>query len=108
MSPADAQLDRDGDGTSNLDECIFGRPASVPDHHGVVLCRTPGSGKVTVAFPSALGRRYRVWWSATLAADGWQSGSVEMEGTGGLLSWTDESAVTGRRFYRVEAVVMAW
>jgi hypothetical protein len=105
LSPADARLDRDGDGTCNVDECIFGRPASVPDLNGVVLSRTPGSGKVTVGFPSVPGRRYRVWWNATLAADGWQSGSGEMAGTGGVLSWTDESAVPGRRFYRVEAVV---
>ena len=101
--PADAALDSDGDGTGNLTEYAFGRPASSPDVYTFTTTRNNEAGTATVTFPTVSGRTYRVWWSGTLLANDWHAGSPEIPGTGTDISWSDPAATGPCRFYRIEA-----
>lgn len=101
--PADAALDSDRDGTNNLTEYAFGRPASSPDVYTFTTTRNNEAGTATVTFPTVTGRTYRVWWSGTLLANDWHAGSPEIPGTGADVSWMDPGATGPCRFYRIEA-----
>lgn len=106
QNPATALRDADGDGTDNLSEYVFGRPASVADRYVVEVTRQSGPAATKVTFPSVPERVYQVWWSETLQAGDWYAGSPQMAGTGGTLAWVDDGPAGARRFYRVQAMVM--
>lgn len=111
-NPADAALDKDGDGTSNLDEFIFGRQASSADVYTFTTRVDSAAGTATVVFPTVIGRTYRVEWSGTLLASDWHPGSPVIAGTGSEATWIDDGTVTPgapganspRRFYRIVAM----
>jgi hypothetical protein len=104
QSAADAALDSDGDGYTNLEEWAFGLLASTPDRYAWTVTRT--NPNVTVTCPTLAGRTYRVWFSSDLVA--WQPASAPFAGTGGDFVWIDDGSNTGglpsgagERFYRV-------
>lgn len=101
--PADAALDQDGDGTSNLNEFIFGRQASTADLYNFTTSVDSIAGTATVSFPTVTGRTYRVDWSETLLASDWHPGSPVISGTGSDATWTDNGPLAPRRFYRIVA-----
>ncbi len=103
-SAADAALDRDGDGLTNLEEWVLGLLASSPDRYAWTVART--APNVTVTCPTLAGRTYRVWFSEELAT--WQPASEPFAGTGGDFVWIDDGSNTGGlpsgttlRFYRI-------
>ena len=102
--PADALLDKDGDGVSNRDEWVLGLLASTPDRYDWSVART--GPNVTVTCPTLPGRTYRVWFSSDLTT--WIPGSAAVAGTGGNFVWIDDGTVTGNgssRFYRVRVTL---
>ena len=109
FNAADAALDSDGDGTSNLDEFVFDTAANASDSYAFSTTYN-NDGTVTVSFPTIVGRSYRVNYSNTLL--GWLPGSAPVAGTGATMTWTDDGTSTGsppsntaRRFYQVEVTV---
>jgi hypothetical protein len=109
-NPADAALDSDGDGVSNLNEFILATASNVPDHYTFSTTYDDLAGTATVTFPTVVGRYYRVLHSDTLLA--WQTASASIAGTGTMMSWTDDGSSTGsppgvatQRFYRIEVVL---
>ena len=111
LSAADAPLDSDGDGLSNLKEFIFATSSNVPDRYTFTSAYDGLAGTATVTFPTVTGRTYRVMSSPDLLS--WQPGSAVVAGTGAPLQWTDDGTVTGslpssagKRFYRIEVVVL--
>lgn len=104
-NPADALLDKDGDGTSNLDEYIFGRAASTHDIYSFTTSLDSASGTTTVVFPTVSGRTYRVQWSETLLSPDWHQGSPVIAGTGSDAMWVDNGPLLPRRFYRIVASI---
>lgn len=109
--PADALLDQDGDGNSNLKEYVFSTAHAVPDTYTFSTSYDAGAGTATVTYNTVVGRSYRVWYSPDLLD--WQPGSSSAIGTGSALSWTDDGTTTGtapsqelKRFYRIEATVI--
>ncbi len=106
-NPADAALDSDGDGTSNLKEYILSTDSEAPDRYAWSTSYNTPPGQATVTFPTTLGRTYRVMYSPTLLS--WQPASAVVAGTGATMQWTDDGTATltlpsaaGKRFYRVE------
>lgn len=111
FSAADAPLDSDGDGLSNLKEFIFSTVANVPDSYTFTSAYNSLAGTATVTFSTVTGRTYRVMYSPDLLS--WQPGSATVAGTGATMQWIDDGTVTGtppsnagKRFYRMEVVVV--
>ena len=105
---ADAGLDSDGDGYTNLAEWVLGLLADRPDRYAWSVTRTDPN--VTVMCPTLTGRTYRVWFSDDLRT--WRPASAPFPGTGGDLVWIDDGTNTGgvpsgaaTRFYRVQATL---
>ncbi len=108
---ADAALDSDGDGDSNLREFIFATTPGIPDRYAFSTTYNSPAGTATVTFPTSIGRSYRVMYSHDLLS--WQAGSAAATGTGAAMMWTDDGTVTGtlpndstKRFYRIEVTVV--
>jgi len=106
--PADAALDQDGDGASNLTEYIFMTAHAVPDPYTFSTSYNAAAGTATVTYNTVVGRNYRVLYSPDLL--NWLPASTSASGTGAALSWTDDGSTTGSppsagvpRFYRIEA-----
>ena len=66
-----------------------------------------GNGNVQLSFPSQTGVTYQIHWDADLTPP-WTPISPTLNGTGGVLTWTDDGVLTGslpssvpRRFYQV-------
>ena len=109
FNAADAALDSDGDGVTNLDEFVFDTAANASDSYAFSTTYN-NDGTVTVSFPTIVGHSYRVNYSNTLL--GWLPGSAPVAGTGATMTWTDDGTSTGsppsntaRRFYQVEVTV---
>ncbi len=109
--PADAALDSDGDGVSNLKEFILATASNVPDRYAFFTTYNSLAGTATVTFPTTTGRTYRVLHSANLLS--WSPASAIITGTGAAMVWTDDGTTTGtapsvaeRRFYRIEVTVV--
>jgi autotransporter-associated beta strand protein len=79
-------------------------------NHGVVLdlsvvkvsTVSVSNGAVQINLQSYAGHNYQLQWSATLSPPVWQNLGSAQAGTGGMLTFTDSSALTaGLGFYRV-------
>lgn len=108
---ADALLDGDGDGASNLEEFIFSTASNVPDQYVFSSTYNSLAGTTTVTFATATGRTYRVLYSTNLLS--WLPASAVIAGTGAPMQWIDDGTATGslpsateRRFYRIEATAV--
>ena len=111
FNSADAVLDSDGDGVSNLKEFIFSTASNVADRYAFSSSYNRLAGTNTVSFPSAVGRSYRVMYSGDLLS--WQAATTAITGTGATMQWVDNGTTTGsapsatsRRFYRIEVTVV--
>ena len=111
LNAADAALDSDFDGESNLREFIFATTPGIPDRYAFSTTYNNAAGTATVTFPTSIGRSYRVMYSHDLLS--WQAGSTAVAGTGAAMMWTDDGTVTGslltgstKRFYRIEVTVI--
>jgi hypothetical protein len=103
-NPADALLDRDRDGITNLDEYVLGLLVSTPDRYPWNVTRQASA--VAIHVPTIAGRIYRVWFSLDLLT--WLPASAAFPGTGQVIPWVDDGSLTGglpatatKRFYRV-------
>lgn len=106
FSSADAGIDPDFDSNDALDEYLFGLNPGQSDRYPWTTTRDPGTGHITVSFPTLPQRIYQVSYSHDLL--NWLPGSAALNGTGAALQWTDDGTVTGsvpssaaRRFYKV-------
>lgn len=81
-------------------EVVVG-PAAPPERP-VAAARVTG-GRCVLSWTAESGRRYRVWAQETLGAAQWQQlGEATAAGTSA--SFTDETALGARKFYRIEAL----
>jgi hypothetical protein len=101
--PADATLDSDNDGVSNLKEWVLNTAADAADSFAFSTTFDPITRSYTLSFPSSLDRNYQVMYSTDLL--GWQAGSGVLQGTGSTMTWTDPG-LPGKRFYRVEVITV--
>jgi hypothetical protein len=109
FDPADALLDTDGDGLSNLEEFLFGLLPGSADHYEWSTTYNLVTDNVEVSFPTNADRDCRVYWSPDLLD--WNPGSDVVGGDGGMKIWVDDGSVTGSppsaaqaRFYRVQVM----
>ena len=65
-------------------------------------------GAIVLSFASEIGLYYQVQWRSNFATDTWHDAGDPLQGTGGLMSWTDDGTATGehpsdapQRFYRI-------
>ncbi|MEO8616243.1 MAG: metallophosphoesterase, partial [Luteolibacter sp.] len=110
FNAADAALDSDGDGVTNLREFIFSTASNVSDRYTFSTAYNKYSGTNTLTFTTATGRNYRVMYSNDLLS--WQPVTPAITGTGAAMLWTDDGTTTGsspsaapKRFYRIEVTV---
>jgi hypothetical protein len=111
FSAADAALDSDRDGVSNLKEFILSTHSNTYDRYAFSTTYNYPAGTATVSFPTITGRTYLVKYSSDLL--NWSPASSVLTGTGSVMNWTDNGTTTGtppsaatRRFYRVEVTVV--
>ena len=108
---ADALLDSDSDGTSNLAEFIFDTESNLSDSYAFSTSYDLLNGTNTITFETITGRTYRVRYSNDLLS--WLPASFPVAGTGATMTWVDNGTSTGsppssvtKRFYRVEVTVV--
>lgn len=96
--------DPDQDGMSNMDEFIAG---TIPTNRLSRLAFTGTSSsanKLTLDFPSVLGRTYRIQWTDNLATPvSWNTLSNAIPGTAELL-YINDTMTSTQRFYRIQIV----
>jgi hypothetical protein len=98
--------DGDGDGLSNLQEFIVGTNPKLPNVYQANLGMTAAQD-TTLQFQTIEDRSYTVYYSHNLI--GWDIAESGIQGTGGLMQWTDDGSQTEthpanepRRFYRIQ------
>ncbi|HLP08796.1 MAG TPA: hypothetical protein VK178_11570 [Opitutaceae bacterium] len=99
--------DPDGDGQSNLLECLAGTdPNSTASVFTVRIQNVAGqpARKAILFGPVVAGRTYRVLSSTDLTAASWPDISGALTGVSGELTFIDTAATGARRFYRVQIV----
>jgi len=97
--------DADGDGIPNWAEY---RAGTHPNDAASALklasrSRDSATGRLTLRWPSADGKRYVVECSTTMGGDDWNPVSPVVDGDGDEMEFSDEGA-SGPRFYRVRLV----
>lgn len=108
---ADALLDSDSDGTSNLAEFIFDTESNLSDSYAFSTSYDILNGTNAITFETITGRTYRVLYSNDPLS--WLPASLPVAGTGATMTWVDNGTSTGsppsaitKRFYRVEVTVV--
>lgn len=100
--PADAHLDADGDGATNLSEFLAG---TEPNHSGsrLEVSEVRVSGRdLVIRFRSAAGKRYGLAYREALDAGRWSPLAVTVTASEGASQIVDAGAVgLSQRFYRV-------
>lgn len=103
-NPADAALDSDGDGFTNLQEYL----ANTDPQSATSVLRTSMSvsaNDAIISFPSATGRYYAVERTSDLAGNNWTAIQSNIAGTGNTIVVTDVGALTNPPlFYRVRVM----
>ena len=81
-------------------------PPPTPDFAISSITRGPGAGQVTLAWPSAAGKNYRIQRSPNMATDWVDLNATPIPGTGSSLSYTDTAlpANTTKVYYRIRTV----
>ena len=81
-------------------------PLPTPDFAISSITRGPVAGQVTLAWPSASGKNYRVQRSPNMATDWVDLNATPIPGTGSSLSYTDTAlpANTTKVYYRIRTV----
>ncbi|NQX01998.1 right-handed parallel beta-helix repeat-containing protein [bacterium] len=101
-NPADAALDRDGDGFTNLQEFVAGTNPNDPTSRLIATGALSG-GNFKLTFPTVAGKFYRVERTEVLAGL-WETVAVNVAGTGGpVLIPLPVSPSISRQFFRVTA-----
>jgi len=103
LDPADAALDSDHDGVSNLHEWILNTAANAPDSFAFSTSFDPLAKSNTVSFPTSQDRTYQVFSCNDLLF--WLPASAILPGTGSTVTWTDLN-VPEKRFYLVKVVTV--
>lgn len=103
--PADAALDRDGDGMSALAEYLAGTDPRDPASNLVITTIGAANTDLRVRFTTRAGKSYRLERADDVdGAPAWLAvvGSEEVAGTGGLVERVDTgAALKSKRLYRV-------
>ena len=101
-NPNDATPDRDGDGFTNLQECLAGTNSNVPARSIGITDATELGSDVAISFSSVLGKTYQVESSDVFPTAAWNIVANNIPGTGGLKQITDAGGGNqSKRFYRV-------
>ena len=101
-SPADANLDSDGDGVTNLQEFKDGTdPQNPTSRLTIFVDRIAGSPRVS--FQALAGKTYRLEYRDDLIAGGWSTlvGEMSSPGTASLQIVDNGAMSATKRFYRV-------
>ena len=95
--------DPDGDGLTNLEEYLAGtNPLDLESVLRVTSAQWAAGGSIRLGFRSALGKKYRVEKTDTLATPEWRVLQDQISGTGGVVEVIDPAAAQRQsRFYRV-------
>lgn len=105
-SAADAALDKDGDGETNLEEWISGTSPDDPNSRFTIIQQSLTPSGVRITWNSIVGKRYRVMGRSSLASGSWSEvTTVPIVATDSTTTWTHvngQLATAG--FYRVEIV----
>ena len=106
---AQTGIDNDGDGVNNWNEYVAGTsPTNINEFFEVV--QTANSTGITLWFPTATQRQYRVWYvNHSVMATNWTATPATIEGTGGTVQWTDDGSATvphpnqvTNRYYKID------
>ncbi len=101
-SSADASLDADGDGRSNLQEFTAGTNPRDSQSSFRVLSIVKSPTQVTLTFTSVLGKTYTVEYSDDLSSGLWTPLQSGISAQGGVTTYYSSSPQTGSmRFYRI-------
>ncbi|MGJ8676603.1 MAG: DUF1800 family protein [Akkermansiaceae bacterium] len=93
-------LDRDGDGISNIDEARAGtNPFDATSRFGLNFNRNLGT-EDELFLPSVLGKDYTIFGSDSLESNSWAEVAMGIEGSGGLIAMDLVTSELGRYFYR--------
>ncbi len=104
--PADAALDPDGDGFTNLQECWAGTDPQTRDSAVRILGVTAlADDQVAIDFLTVPNRRYLVELNSDLATAGWKPAAPIQQGTGGILTvLVPLPKAEPARFFRVKVI----
>jgi hypothetical protein len=106
---AQTGVDNDGDGVSNWDEFVAGT-SPTNGNEFFELVQTANSTGITLWFPTATQRQYRVWYvNHSVMATNWTATPSTINGTGGTVQWTDDGSATvphpnqvTNRYYKID------
>ncbi|MES2466877.1 MAG: hypothetical protein V4675_06220 [Verrucomicrobiota bacterium] len=104
---ADAALDNDGDGATNMQEYAAGTNPNNPTSVFRISAVTAGGGGIQVSAPTKLGHHYRLLGSPDLQQP-WEEYGRAYPTADGVTTWTIPSpaAPPARFFFRVEAEII--
>jgi hypothetical protein len=102
-SPADANQDLDGDGSTNLQEYAAGTDPRVRDLRLVIEAVALGGGEVRISFVAAAGLSYTVVYRHTLGSETWfRLADIPPKPTTELITVIDTApSLNPQRFYQV-------
>lgn len=100
---ADAALDADGDGLSNLEEYLSGTDPNDPASVLRITTTQPSGTNVFTFFTTVTGKIYCLECTDDLLAPSWKTAVSNMSGTGTVFQVSDpDGASATQRFYRIK------